>query len=53
MNPVKADAKLRVRIPEIKPGQVFARTTNPDGSVLLVPVKAEAKEPFPPGSLSR
>jgi hypothetical protein len=37
---VKADDKQRVRIPDIKPGQVFVYRANPDGTFLLSPVKA-------------
>jgi len=45
------DDKKRVRIPSAKPGQAFSIEPKPDGSVLLLPVKAEQKERFPPGSL--
>jgi hypothetical protein len=45
------DSQKRVRINDAKPGQVFAREDNPDGSITLVPVKAERKEAFPRGSL--
>jgi hypothetical protein len=45
------DARKRVRIPDAEPRQVFAYTRNGDGTLTLTPVKAEAKEPFPPGSL--
>ncbi len=51
MHTITADNQKRIRIPDAKPGQVFAYTDNGDGSILLTPVKAEAKEPFPPGSL--
>lgn len=41
---VKADDKLRVRLPNAKPGQVFAYDPQADGSVLLIPVKEERQE---------
>ncbi|HZV35069.1 MAG TPA: hypothetical protein VFB72_10895 [Verrucomicrobiae bacterium] len=50
---LKADNKRRVAIPDIKPGQVFAFEDNGDGSYTLIKVKAERKEPFPPGSLRK
>ncbi|HZV32982.1 MAG TPA: hypothetical protein VFB72_00265, partial [Verrucomicrobiae bacterium] len=37
---VKADDKRRVVLPDIKPGQIFAFTPNPDGTITLSPVKA-------------
>ena len=48
---VKLDNKKRATIAQGKPGQVMAVTDNGDGSVTLTPVKEDAKEPFPPGSL--
>jgi hypothetical protein len=45
------DAKLRVRIPDAKPGQVFAYENRGDGSFTLTEVKVTRKERFPPGSL--
>ena len=51
MTTVTVDDRKRVRIPDAKPKQVFSYKANPDGSVLLVPVKEERKEMFPPGSL--
>lgn len=53
MQTLKVDTRKRVLLTGAKPGQVFARTDNGDGSITLVPVKAERKEPFPPGSLSK
>lgn len=50
---LKADNKRRVAIPDIKPGQVFAFENHGDGSFTLTVVKAERKEPFPPGSLTK
>jgi len=47
------DAHKRIRIPDAKPSQVFAYENNGDGRLTLTLVKAEAKEPFPPGSLAK
>jgi hypothetical protein len=47
----KVDDKKRVRLPDAKPGQVFAYEIKLDGSVYLIPVKAERKQRFPRGSL--
>ena len=51
MQTLRADSKQRIRIPEIKAGQVFTRQLNADGSVLLVPVNEPRKPAFPRGSL--
>jgi len=48
---ITADKAKRVRIPDAKPGQVFAYISNGDGSITLTPVEAAVKEPFPEGSL--
>jgi hypothetical protein len=53
MKTLKADSKQRIRLPAFKPGQVFAYSSNVDGSVTLIPVKAEKKEAFPRGSLRK
>jgi hypothetical protein len=45
------DKQQRVRLPDAKPGQVFAYADNGNGSFTLTLVKAETTEPFPPGSL--
>ena len=47
------DDQKRVRIPDARPRQVFAYTTDPHGTVTLVPVKAARKEMFPRGSLRK
>ncbi len=45
----KADDKQRVRIPDIKPGQIFAILDNGDGSLTLTPIKPAPKQrPFDP-----
>ena len=49
---ITADKAKRVRIPDAKPGQVFAYISNGDGSITLTPVEAAVKEPFPEGSLA-
>jgi len=48
---ITADKYKRVRLPEIKPNQVFAYANTADGRITLTPVKADAKERFPRGSL--
>jgi hypothetical protein len=48
---LKADPKKRIRIPDIKPGQVLAYENEGNGRFTLTVVKAEVKEPFPKGSL--
>lgn len=50
---VKADNRQRVRIPDIKPGQVFEVQKQGEGSFTLTIVKAESEEPFPEGSLAK
>jgi hypothetical protein len=50
MKTLTVDAHKRVRIPDAKPGQVFAYEKN-GGQVTLTEVKADRKEPFPRGSL--
>lgn len=50
---LKADPKKRIRIPDIKPGQVLAYENEGNGRFTLTIVKAEVKEPFPPGSLKK
>jgi len=45
------DDQKRIRIPDAKPRQVFAYANNGDGTLSLTLVKAEAREPFPRGSL--
>ena len=51
MTIITVDDRKRVRIPDAKPGQVFAYANNGDGSFTLTQVQAEAKERFPRGSL--
>ena len=51
MTTITVDDRKRVRLPDAKPGQVFAYANNGDGSVTLTPVQPEAKERFPRGSL--
>jgi hypothetical protein len=47
------DAHKRIRLPDAKPHQVFAYENTGDGRRILTEVKAEAQEPFPPGSLAK
>jgi hypothetical protein len=47
------DAHKRIRIPDAKPRQVFAYENEGNGRLVLTVVRAEAQEPFPPGSLKK
>lgn len=47
------DAHKRIRLPDAEPRQVFACENTGDGRLVLTEVKAEAAEPFPPGSLAK
>ena len=52
MHTLKADPKQRVRLPDAKPGQVFAYEKLGEGHyVLTVVVKTRHKPRFPKGSL--
>lgn len=53
MKTLTVDAHKRIRIPDAKPHSVFAYENHGDGTLTLTEVKAEAKEPFPPGSLKK
>jgi hypothetical protein len=53
MKTLTVDARKRVRIPDAKPKQVFAYENHWNGTITLTEVKAEASEPFPPGSLKK
>ena len=53
MKTLTIDDQKRIRIPDAKPRQVFAYTNNGNGTLTLTLVKAEAQEPFPPGSLKK
>ena len=46
MDTVTTDDRKRLRIPVAQPGQVFSWKPNPDGTILLTPLKedTEAKE---------
>jgi hypothetical protein len=45
METVKADNRQRVRLPDAKPGQVFAYENNGDGSFLLTRIKIDKRRP--------
>lgn len=45
------DDHKRIRIPDAEPKQVFTYENHGDGRLTLTLVSAEAKEPFPRGSL--
>jgi len=47
------DAHKRIRLLDAEPHQVFAYENTGDGRLVLTKVKAEAAEPFPPGSLAK
>lgn len=51
MKTLTVDAHKRIRIPDAKPKAVFSYENRSDGTITLTPVKAEAKERFPRGSL--
>ncbi len=54
MQTLKVDTRKRVLLSGTKHGQVFSRHDNPDGSIVLVPVreiKRKKGEMFPLGSL--
>ena len=53
MKTVTVDGSKRIRIPDAEPKQMFTYTHNEDGSITLVPLKAEGKETFPRGSLAQ
>jgi len=53
MKTLTVDDHKRVRIPDARPRQVFSYEPESDGTIRLVPVKAVAQEPFPPGSLKK
>jgi hypothetical protein len=51
MKTLVVDDYKRIRIPDVKPRQVFSYEPAADGSIRLVPVKEVLEEAFPPGSL--
>jgi hypothetical protein len=53
MKTLKVDANKRIRIPDVKPRQVFSYENEGNGRFTLTLVKAEVKEPFPRGSLKK
>jgi hypothetical protein len=53
MKTLTVDDQKRIRIPDAKPRQVFAYENKGDGTITLTEVKAESREPFPPGSLKK
>jgi hypothetical protein len=53
MTTLTVDDRRRVRLPDARCGQVFAYEPEADGSIRLLPVKTDAEEPFPRGSLRR
>lgn len=53
MKTLTVDDYQRVRLPNAKPRTKFAYEDRGDGTITLTEVKAEAKEPFPRGSLTK
>jgi hypothetical protein len=53
MKILTVDDEKRIRIPNAKPGQVFAYENNGRGTITLREVKAESREPLPTGSLRK
>jgi hypothetical protein len=53
MKTLTVDDQKRIRIPDAKPRMVYAYENHGNGSITLTEVKAETKEPFPPGSLKK
>lgn len=53
MKTLTVDDHKRIRIPDAKPRTKFAYENHGDGTITLTEVRAEPKEPFPPGSLSK
>ena len=53
MKTVKVDAHKRIRIADLKPGQVLVYAALGDGTFTLTLVKAETKVAFPRGSLAK
>jgi hypothetical protein len=53
MKTLRVDDHKRIRIPDAVPRSVFSYENLGDGRRLLTEVKAEAAEPFPPGSLAK
>ncbi len=51
MKTLTVDEKQRVRVPDAKPQQVFSYLNNGEGTITLTLITAEAREPFPRGSL--
>jgi hypothetical protein len=51
MKTLKVDTHKRVRIADLKPGQVLAYTNNRDDTFTLTLIKMEPKPAFPQGSL--
>ena len=53
MKTLKVDAHKRVRIADLKPGQVVAYSNNGDDTFTLTVLKTKERLAFPPGSLAR
>jgi hypothetical protein len=53
MKTLIVDAAKRIRIPDAKPHQVFSYENHGDGTITLTEVKAERRQRFPKGSLTK
>lgn len=51
MKTLTVDDDQRIRLPDAAPQSVFAYEEESSGVIRLTPVRAEAEEPFPRGSL--
>ncbi|MGO8698841.1 MAG: hypothetical protein ACLQVY_14095 [Limisphaerales bacterium] len=53
MKTLTVDSRKRIRIPDAAPHTVFAYENHGDGTITLTMVKAEIKQRFPKGSLTK
>ena len=53
MKTLTVDDYQRVRLPGARPRSKFAYEPDANGTIHLIPIKADAKEAFPPGSLAK
>src|SRR2546427_11140308 len=53
MKTLTVDDQRRIRLPDVKPKQIFAYENYGDGTIILTEIKAQASEAFLPGSLKK
>ncbi len=53
MKTLTVDDYQRIRLPDARPRSKFSYEPDADGTIRLIPVKADTKEAFPPGSLAK